>query len=89
MIKLSVVNMISAKGNPVPNQFIIHADDGCYFQSYQSIIAHKAHDGTVTLGADWDYSRTTGKYRNDFLNEGVVDTRRKLEQGIYKFDKEL
>lgn len=89
MIKVSVVNMISNNGNAVPNQFIIFTEDGEYFQSYRSIIAHKALDGTVTLGRNWNYSVTTGKYRNEFLNEGIAETRRKLEQGIYKYNEEL
>jgi len=32
----------------------------------------------------WDYSRTTGKYRNQFLGEGIADTRAKIESGEYK-----
>jgi hypothetical protein len=31
--------MRSAKGNKIPNQFIIDTEDGSYFQSYDSIIA--------------------------------------------------
>ena len=32
----------------------------------------------------WDYSRTTGVYRNQFLGEGIVNTRAKIESGEYK-----
>ena len=32
----------------------------------------------------WDYSRTTGKYRNEFLGEGIAETRAKIKKGIYK-----
>lgn len=31
----------------------------------------------------WDYSATTGKYRNQFLNEGIAETRKKIESGEY------
>ena len=31
----------------------------------------------------WDYSVTTGKYRNQFLNEGIAETRSKIESGEY------
>ena len=72
-------------GNPVANQFIIYASDGNYFQSYDSVIAFKGNDGKVTLdNYYWDYSRTTGVYRNQFLGEGVADTRAKIESGEYK-----
>jgi hypothetical protein len=32
----------------------------------------------------WDYSATTGKYRNDFLNEDKKTTARKIKDGTYK-----
>ena len=72
-------------GRPVANQFIIYTSEGEYFQSYDSVIAFKDNEGNVTLDSwAWDYSRTTGKYRNQFLGEGIVDTRSKIESGEYK-----
>ena len=32
----------------------------------------------------WDYSRTTGKYRNEFLGEGIAETRKKIKSGEYR-----
>ena len=32
----------------------------------------------------WDYSRTTGKYRNQFLGEYIDETRSKIKSGEYK-----
>ena len=70
---------------PVANQFIIHTDEGTYFQSYQSVIAFRANDGRITLDSYyWEYSPTTSKYRNQFLGEGIADTRAKIESGEYK-----
>lgn len=67
---LNVRNMKSSKGNLVPNQFVIEVNGCVYFQSYQSIIA-KVEDTDkgkeLTLGSDWDYSRTTSKYLQLFL----------------------
>ena len=67
---LTVRNMKSSKGNMVPNQFVIEINGVIYFQSYRSIIA-KVEDTEqgkqLTLGADWDYSRTTSKYLQMFL----------------------
>ena len=70
---------------PVANQFVIYTDEGTYFQSYQSVIAFRANDGRITLDSYyWEYSPTTGKYRNQFLGEGIADTRAKIESGEYK-----
>ena len=81
-----VRQMKSARsGKPVANQFIIYTPDGNYFQSYNSVIACRANDGKVTLDDYyWDYSHTTGVYRNQFLGEGIADTRSKIESGEYK-----
>lgn len=68
----------------VPNQFIIHTETGSFFQSYDSVIAFIDNNGNVSLDKTyWDYSRTTGKYRDMFLNEGIKETRRKIESGEY------
>jgi len=81
---MKVHNMVSAKGNKVANQFVI--TDGIskeIFQSYNTVIAIK-DGGKVTLDRDsWDYSVTTGRYRNDFLGEGIAETRKKIESGEY------
>lgn len=73
----------------VPNQFVIRTDEGTYFQSYDSIIALIDTSGKVTLGEDWNYSKTTGKYRNKFLNETRKETEQKLKDGIYILDPSL
>ena len=72
-------------GNPVANQFIIYTPDGNYFQSYNSVIAFRDNNGKITLDDYyWDYSRTTGVYRNQFLGESIADTRSKIKSGEYK-----
>ena len=88
--------MKSSRGNTVPNQFIITDNHKMgnkieYFKSYRSMIAKKIYND---LGADvvetfldqkyWNYSNTTGKYRNIFLNETIKDTRKKIKSGEYK-----
>ena len=72
-----VSNMESSNGNDIANQFVIQFEKGRVFQSYQSIIA-VVQEGKVFLGEDWDYSRTTSKYRNAFLGT----TTKELEKGI-------
>ena len=57
-----------------------------YFQSYRTLIAVKdIITGEILLDQDaWNYSRTTGKYRNIFLNENTAETRKKIKSGEYK-----
>lgn len=85
-MKVKVENMTSERtGKKVPNQFIIETEDGLYFQSYHTVIAYKPHGGKVQLDKEaWDYSRTTGKYRNQFLQETKAETERKIKAGIYE-----
>ena len=83
-MKIKVKQMTSSRsGNPVANQFIIYTAEGDYFQSYDSVIVANNH-GEITLDSNtWDYSRTTSKYRNEFLGEGIAETRAKIESGEY------
>ncbi len=90
---MKVRNMTSDSGHAVANQFVIRQPIGDEvwidtFQSYDSIIATITHNhGTKTVELDenyWDYSRTTGKYRNQFLGEMTADTRKKIKGGEYK-----
>ena len=82
-----VSNMESSRGNIVPNQFIIQTSKGLYFQSYRSIIAFipvKAGAKTQLDHNKWNYSVTTGKYRNQFLNESKKETQAKIDNGEYR-----
>ena len=80
---MKVENMTSARGNKIANQFIITDKGEEYFQSYRSMIAKRSQGKIYLDEYYWDYSVTTGKYRNEFLGEGIADTRKKIEQGIY------
>jgi hypothetical protein len=88
MRNTKVNNMRSPKGNLVANQFIVHTPEATYFQSYQSLIIKTTFEGgqrVVYLDEYfWNYSRTTSKYRCDFLGENTKETKQKIEKGIYK-----
>ena len=89
---MKVQNMTGSTGREVPNQFIITDDNGnVYFQSYRTVIARRVRDVTltesefdkVTLDHNWNYSKTTGRYRNQFLNETRKETEAKIKDGTY------
>ena len=83
---VKVRNMSSPNGNKVSNQFVIENEDCDIFQSYGTIIAKKYFDGSGKVLLDeskWDYSRTTGKYRNIFLGEVKSETLKKIKSGEY------
>ena len=83
---MKVYNMTSPKGNKIANRFEIYDKKGRYFQSYNSIIVFINNKGQIYLDEYyWDYSTTTGKYRNKFLGDwGIEETREKIASGEYK-----
>jgi hypothetical protein len=94
---MKVENMTSSKGNKIANQFIIKEDENEmsgnaieYFQSYNTVIAKRdkfrpgVEKRQVWLDSEkWDYSKTTGKYRNIFLGETKKETEAKIKSGEY------
>lgn len=94
---MKIKNMTSSKGNKAAKQFIVEGStiwvmingqqeqyQGDMFQSYESNIAFKLANGTVFLDPEyWDYSRTTGEYRNIFLDETKAETEAKIAAGKY------
>ena len=83
--QMKVSNLESSKGNKVANQFEIDTSNGRYFQSYRSIIAYiPTNAGPIQLDERyWNYSRTTSKYRSQFLGETTKETERKIKEGKY------
>ena len=82
---ITTSNMSTSRGGKAANQFQLYYSNGVVFQSYESIIAIKLDDGTIILGSDYDYSKTTNKYRCAFLGEYMKETRQKLEDGTYLY----
>lgn len=91
------VRQFEGRNGGVKNQFLI-TDEGrgangnflrrVTFQSYESVIATKTmwEDRTdIELDENyWDFSTTTGKYRNIFLGEDKKATEKKIKSGEYK-----
>jgi isocitrate dehydrogenase len=80
---MQVSNMYSNNGNKVANQFIITDGVTDYFQSYNSMIVKRIDDQVYLDEHYWNYSVTTSKYRNMFLNETTKETQKKIKDGVY------
>ena len=94
--KIKIVNFKSPRtGKEVANQFIIKTEKGIFFQSYISIIAFIPKDreydpetyiyhNPIQLDEKyWNYSKTTSKYRSEFLDENTKTTKEKIKRGEY------
>lgn len=85
MLHTTKVSQFNGRNGAVKNQFEITTPEGRYFQSYESVIAFISNDGKTQLDSKyWDYSKTTGKYRNQFLGEDKKATEAKIKAGEYE-----
>jgi hypothetical protein len=68
------------------NQIVMSDSQREMFQSYDTVIAIRwRSSGKVELDKDkWNYSKTTAKYRNQFLCETTKETQAKINSGEYK-----
>ena len=83
--------LLGRTGKPVANQYVIEDQNHAYFQSYDSVIVKTTVlcDISQPLQIEldhkyWNYSVTTSKYRNQFLNESTKETQAKINSGEYK-----
>ena len=80
-----IEQMTSRTGRAGANQFIVQSKAGLMFRSYDSNIAFKPVSGKIQLDKNyWNYSTTTGKYRNQFLDESRAETEKKIKSGEYE-----
>jgi hypothetical protein len=75
-------------GSKIANQNIVYTPEFTMFVSYDTNIIKTTFDEegkrmTILDRYYWNYSKTTGKYRNEFLGEGIAETRKKIEEGKY------
>jgi len=88
---VKVEKLTGRTGRPVKRQYILHAPEGRYFQSYAALVAFQSHCKTVTLlDPDyWQYSRTTMKYLSNFIGEPMHTIKEKVQSGIYKLVRNI
>ena len=85
MLQKTKVSQFNGRNGVVKNQFEIVTPEGRIFQSYESVIVFIPNDGKIKLDEKfWDYSVTTGKYRNQFLGEDKKATEKKIASGEYE-----
>jgi len=84
--KIKVSFLDTRFNNKSKNQMVISINGVQYFQSFESIIAVKdLNRKQVVLDRKyWNFSRTTSRYRIQFLGESTVETRKKIDSGIYQ-----
>jgi hypothetical protein len=80
---MKITNLTSNKGNTIANQFEIRTETAVYFQSYESMIIKIENGKTFLDSKYWNWSKTTAKYRNQFLGETTKETEKKIKEGIY------
>lgn len=66
------------------NQYVIKTGKDIILQSYSSIIAIIRLGEVIYIGSNYDYSRTTGKYRNLFFKKYLkkMDNLKELKKFI-------
>lgn len=85
MLQQTKVSQFNGRNGAVKNQFEITTPQGKIFQSYDSVIAFIPNEGKIQLDSKyWNYSVTTSKYRNQFLNEDKKSTQKKIDSGEYE-----
>ena len=92
---LDVKNFTSETGKAIPNQFIITDGKTKAFKSYDSIIIEQrgaggGFDDVVIFGKNYNYSTTTSKYLNRFLEmlgykeiANSRDREKAIERGMF------
>jgi len=66
----------------VGKELSIRTDDGRYFVSYNTVIAYIDNTAKIYLDKDyWQYSSTTSKWRNKFLNMTTQETKNEIKLG--------
>ena len=83
--KMNITKMPTKFGNASKDQVVVSNEFGeRAFISYGTTIVISTPEG-ITLDENyWDYSVTTGNYRNQFLEEGIAETRAKIASGEYR-----
>lgn len=93
IISVEVQNMTSKRGNIVPNQYevIVHTKGAVYncFYSYNSFILSYKNGIIDRVGKNYNYSRTTDRYRNMFTEMTLKDLESCMKNKNFIYDETL
>lgn len=68
--------------NLAPNQITFSNNGRRFFQSYDSVIASVDSSGKIELDERyWNYSKTTVRFRNQFLGLTTKETEKMIKSG--------
>lgn len=73
-----------ATGNAVSNQVVVNFENASVFESYGTLIAVKKDD-KIYLSKDYNYSRTTSKYLNQFCGMTSKEVEKELKNKNPRF----
>lgn len=84
--KENLTDMINCRiSTPFTNCVIVHLSNGWnILKSYNTTIAMRKGQEVIIDLRYYNYSASTGKHRNYFLNETLKDTDKKIKNGEYK-----
>lgn len=84
MLHVKNIRVIEELGK---SQFILATGKDVIFQSYKSTIAIVRCGELIYIGSDYDYSKTTSKFRNIFFKKYLkkLDTTKELKKYIAEF----
>lgn len=84
MLNVKNIRVIEELGK---SQFILGTGKDIIFQSYNSTIAIIRLGELIYISTDWDYSKTTSKFRNLFFKKYLkkLDTTKELKKFISEF----
>lgn len=87
IVHLEINNMVSNAGNNIANQYEvnIYTEKGLFqaFYSYKSLIAIKVGGEIIVITHNYNYSKTTGKYRNAFLNMNLKTLDKYIKENMH------
>ena len=79
-------NMGMSVSQYAPNHMEIEVGGNTYFTSYNSVVACKDKEGVITIGKDWDYSKTTLKYLGAWLGKNKAGIQKAIDEGEYNYE---
>jgi hypothetical protein len=73
--------MTTRSGYPQKDHRIITTPQGRFLESYNSIVAFIGNDGSVKVGPNYHYSKTTSYYVGKFLGSNIPTIRKGIAAG--------